>query len=144
MYVSPILNKTEISLVICTLNKAPTNTLVTWCEKLTHWKRPRCRERLRAERKGATEDEMVGWHYLLNGHAFEQYPGQWRTGKSVVLQSMGLQRVRHDWVTDLNWIILIVNIYCIFTVPQGMFLHFTFCVFVSISLQPCLKRGTSF
>ena len=23
------------------------------------------------EEKGKTEDEMVGWHHLLNGHAFE-------------------------------------------------------------------------
>ena len=22
-----------------------------------------------------TEDEMVGWHYQLNGHEFEQAPG---------------------------------------------------------------------
>ena len=22
-----------------------------------------------------TEDEMVGWHYRLNGHEFEQTPG---------------------------------------------------------------------
>ena len=22
-----------------------------------------------------TEDEMVGWHYRLNGHEFEQVPG---------------------------------------------------------------------
>ena len=28
----------------------------------------------------------------------------WWTGKPGVLQSMGLQRVRHDWVTELNWI----------------------------------------
>ena len=26
------------------------------------------------EEKGATEDEMVGWHYQLNGHKFEQTP----------------------------------------------------------------------
>ena len=26
-----------------------------------------------------------------------------RTGKSGVLQSMGSQRVRHDWVSELNW-----------------------------------------
>ena len=25
--------------------------------------------------KGATEDEMVGWHHWLNGHEFEQTPG---------------------------------------------------------------------
>ena len=28
----------------------------------------------------------------------------WWTGKPGVLQSMGLQRVRHNWVTELNWI----------------------------------------
>ena len=27
----------------------------------------------------------------------------WWTGKAGMLQSMGLQRVRHDWVTELNW-----------------------------------------
>ena len=27
------------------------------------------------EKKGATEDEMTGWHHRLNGHAFEQTPG---------------------------------------------------------------------
>ena len=27
------------------------------------------------EEKGATGDEMVGWHHCLNGHEFEQTPG---------------------------------------------------------------------
>ena len=27
----------------------------------------------------------------------------WRTGKLGVLQSMGSQRVGHDWTTELNW-----------------------------------------
>ena len=40
-----------------------------------------------------SEDEMVGWHHQLNGRWFEQAPG---VGKPGVLQSMGLQRVRHD------------------------------------------------
>ena len=44
--------------------------------------------------KGTTEDEMVGWHLWLGGHGFGQ-PG--------VLWSMGSQRVRHDWATELNW-----------------------------------------
>ena len=30
------------------------------------------------EGKGATEDEVVGWHHLLNGHEFEQAPGDMR------------------------------------------------------------------
>ena len=43
------------------------NTLATWCEELTHWKRPWCWE----EEKGTTENEMAGWHHQLDGHEFE-------------------------------------------------------------------------
>ena len=47
------------------------NTLDSWCEELTHWKRPWCWERLRGqEEKGVTENEMVGWYHWLNGHEF--------------------------------------------------------------------------
>ena len=48
------------------------NTLVTWYEDLTHWKRSWSWERLRQEEKGETENEMVRWHHQLNGHEFEQ------------------------------------------------------------------------
>ena len=51
------------------------NTLATWCEELTHWKRPWCWERLRQEEKGTREDEIIGWHHLLSGHEFEQASG---------------------------------------------------------------------
>ena len=54
------------------------------------------------EEKGTTEDEMVGWHHQLNGHEFEQSPGDSaipRTRKPGVLQSMGLQTIRCDWTT---------------------------------------------
>ena len=27
------------------------------------------------EEEGATEDEVAGWHHRLNGHEFEQTPG---------------------------------------------------------------------
>ena len=33
----------------------------------------------------------------------------WWTGKPGVLQPMGLQRVRHDWVAELNWTDLLQN-----------------------------------
>ena len=49
---------------------------------------------------------MVGWHHRLDGREFEQTPGvgvwTW-TGRPDVLQSMGLQRVEHNWVIELNW-----------------------------------------
>ena len=47
------------------------NTLATWCEELTLWKRPWCWERLKSGRRRGWEDEMVGWHHWLNGHEFE-------------------------------------------------------------------------
>ena len=54
--------------------------------------------------KGTTENEMVGQHLRLNGHDFWVVSGSWWwTGRPGVLQSMGSQRVRHNWVTELNW-----------------------------------------
>ena len=29
----------------------------------------------RQEEKGTTEDEMAGWHHRLDGHEFEEVPG---------------------------------------------------------------------
>ena len=64
----------------------------------------RCWERWRQEKKGSTEDETVGWHHWLNGHEFWASSGSWWwTGRPGVLQSMGLQRVRHNWAIELNW-----------------------------------------
>ena len=36
------------------------------------------------EEKGATEDEMVGWHHQLNGREFEQTPGDGEGQRSLV------------------------------------------------------------
>ena len=38
----------------------------------------------RQEEKGATEDEMVGWHHWLNGLKFEQTPGDCEGPGSLV------------------------------------------------------------
>ena len=79
-------------------------TLVTWCEELTHWKRPWEWERLKA--KGEGDDR--GWDGCMASPIWWTWiwacsSNWWWTGKSGVLQSMGSQRVRHDWVTELNW-----------------------------------------
>ena len=34
----------------------------------------------------------------------------WWTGKPGVMQSMGSQMVRHDWVTELNWLNILTNL----------------------------------
>ena len=58
--------------------------------------RPWCWERSRAEEKGTTEDEMVGWHHWLKGPEFEQTPGVGEGQGSLV--SMGLQS--RTWLRD--------------------------------------------
>ena len=83
------------------------NTLATWCKKLTHLKRPSCWERL----KVGGEGDDRGWGGWMAS------PTQWTwvwvnsgswlwTGRPGMLYSMGLQRVRHNWETELNWKLL--------------------------------------
>ena len=79
------------------------NTLATWYEELTHWKRPWCWARLKAGGEGATEDKMVGWYHWLDGHEFEQASGVGDGQGSLVCCSPWGHRVGHDWVTELNW-----------------------------------------
>ena len=80
------------------------NTFATWCEELTHWKRPSCWESLKAggERDNRRWD---GWIESLTQwtQVWTSSKRWWCTGKPGLLQSMGLQRVGHDWATGLNW-----------------------------------------
>ena len=52
--------------------------------------------------KGMTEDEMAGWHHRLNGRVWVDSGSWWWTGRPGVLWFMGLQRVGHDWATELT------------------------------------------
>ena len=76
------------------------NTLATWYEELTLWKRPWCWERLKAGGEGDNRgwDGWMAspiqwtWVWASSGRS-------WRTGKPGMLQSMGSQRIRLDWVS---------------------------------------------
>ena len=53
------------------------------------------------EEKGVAEDEMIKQHHQLDGHEFEQTPGDSGGQKEPdMLPSMALQRVRHDFATE--------------------------------------------
>ena len=55
----------------------------------------------RQEEKGATEDEMVGWHHWFNRHEFEQTRGDSEGQASLAwLQFMRSQRTGHDLATE--------------------------------------------
>ena len=67
-------------------------------------KDPNARKHWRQEKKGMTEDEIVGWHHWLNGYEFEQVPGVGEgQGSPACCNFMELQRVGHDGATELNW-----------------------------------------
>ena len=80
------------------------NILATWCEEPTHWKRPRCWERLKAGGEGEIRG-CHGWMASLTPWTWVwvNSGSWWLTGRPGMLQSMGLQRVGHDWATELNW-----------------------------------------
>ena len=76
------------------------NTLATWWEELTHWKRFWCWERLKA--KG--EEGSRGWDGWMASliqwiWTWVNSGRWWGTGRPGVLQSMWSQRVGHDWAT---------------------------------------------
>ena len=67
--------------------KPKLNTLVTWCEEPTHWKRLWCWERLKA----GGEREWDGWMASPTQWTWiwAYFRRQWRTGEPGVLQSVG-------------------------------------------------------
>ena len=76
------------------------NTLATWCEEPTHWKRLWCWESLKAGGDGddrGWDDWMASltqWTWIrANSWRW------WRTGKPGMLQSMGC-RVGNNWATE--------------------------------------------
>ena len=59
-----------------------------WCEELTHKKNPDAGKDWRQEKKGMTEDEMVGWYHWLNRHEFEQALGDGEEQGSLICCSL--------------------------------------------------------
>ena len=85
-------------------------TLATWCRYLTHLKRFWCWEKWKAGGEGDDKgwDSWVAsltqwtWVWASSG-------SWWLTGKPGELQSMGSQRIRHNWTTELtDWHAIII------------------------------------
>ena len=84
--------------------KAETPVVATSCEELSHWKRLWCWEGLGA---GGEGDNRVwdGWMASLTRWkwVWVNSGSWWWTGRPGVLRFMGLQRVGHNWATELNY-----------------------------------------
>ena len=80
------------------------NNLATRYKELFHWKRCWFWERLKA---GGEGDDR-GWDHWIASltqwtWVWVNSRSWWWTGRAGMMQSMGSQRVRHAWVTELNW-----------------------------------------
>ena len=51
------------------------------------------------QEKGAAEHEMIGWRHQLNGHEFEQTPGDSGQGSLMCCSPCG-RKESHDLVTE--------------------------------------------
>ena len=86
---------------------AETETPIVWPPDAKNWltgKDPDAGKVWRQEEKG-----MMGWVGWMASPTWwtwvwASFGNWWWAGKPGVLQSMGLQRVGHDWATELNWL----------------------------------------
>ena len=123
--------------------------MATWCDELTtHWKRPWFWQRLKA---GGDEDDRgwdgwtpspTWWTWVWVGSG-----SWWWTRKPSVLQSMGLQRVRYDLATELDWTKTVKTVVDVLTdVMEGQFLeglicHYKQLGFYRLKYEPLLSFG---
>ena len=104
--IKPVHPKGNQTWILTRRTDAEAETPVLWPHDEKNWliwKDPDAGKDWRQE-KGTTEDEMVGWTWVWISSG-----SWWWIGKLCVLQSMGLQRVGHDWAIGLNWSITTVE-----------------------------------
>ena len=85
------------------------HNLAIWCQEVSHSKRPWCWERLKKGKEGYDR----GWDGWMASQT--EWTWVWAssrrwlwTGKPGMLQSMGSQRVKHNWVTEQQQMFLVV------------------------------------
>ena len=91
--------------------------------RVDYWKRPWCREGLRAGGEG-DDRGWDGWMASLTRWTWVWVNSRswWWTGRPGVLQFMGSQRVGHDWateLTELNWDVFL-ELSCFFDDPADV------------------------
>ena len=88
------------------IGRTEAETALLWPPDVKNWlieKDPDAGKVWRWEKKGTTEDEMVGWHHRLDGHEFEQALGVGdRQGSLVCCSTWGHKE--SDTTERLNWL----------------------------------------
>ena len=103
--IKPVHPKGDQSWVFIGGTDVEAETPILWSPDLKSWlisKNPDAGKDWGQEKKGTTEDEMVGWHHRQWTWVSIDSGSWWWTGRPGTLQFIGLQRVGHDWVTELE------------------------------------------
>ena len=106
--IQPVHPKGNQSWILIGRTDATVKALILWSPDVKNWlirEDPDAGKDRRQEEKWMTENETVGmasptwwiWTWASSG-------SWWCTGRPGMVQSMGLQRVGHNWATELNWL----------------------------------------
>ena len=109
--IQPVHPKRNQSWIFIGRTDVEAETPILWPPDAKNWligEDPDAGKNQRREKKGTTEDEMVGWHHRLNGHEFEQAPGVGDGQGSLVCCSPWGCKVL-DTTEWLNWTEIVVR-----------------------------------
>ena len=104
--IQPVHSKGDQSWVFFGRTDAKAETPILWPPYAKIWligKDPDAGRDWEQEEKGTTEDEMAGWHHLLDGHEFGWTSGAGDAQGGLACCNSWDLRVGHDWATELNW-----------------------------------------
>ena len=103
--IQPVNPKENQSCIFIGKTDPEAKTSLLWPPDVKNWligKDPDAGKDWKEKEKGTTEDEMVGWHHLLDGHEFEQAPGVGDGQGSLVCYSLWHHK-ESDTTEQLNW-----------------------------------------
>ena len=103
--IQPVHPKGKQSWIVIGRTDAETETQILWPPDVKSWvigKDPDAGKDWGQEEKGTTEDEMVGWHHLVNGHEFGWTPAV-GDGQGGLAYCSSWGRKESDTTEWLNW-----------------------------------------
>ena len=103
--IQPVHSKGDQSWVFFGRTDAKAETPILWPPHAKSWligKDPDAERDWGQEEKGATEDEMAGWHHQLHGHEFEWTPGV-SDGQGGLACCNSWAHKESDMTEWLNW-----------------------------------------
>ena len=104
--IQPVHSKRDQSWIFIGRTDAEAETPILWPPHVKSWLIRKDPDATKIEGRGDGDDRRwdawmaspTQWTWVwINSRS------RWWTGRPGMLQSMGLQRVGHDWVTELNW-----------------------------------------